>query len=101
MNNKERKKIQKNYAKKNISFFFSLLKNRFEPSLDSFYIQEIQRFATSFNIRLSREEKLQFCKNCNCYWDNKSRQIRLNSNLKTKDYICKNCGFTRRFKYKN
>ena len=100
MNNKQRKKLMQDYAKKNISFFFKLLDDRFYPKLDKYYIREIKRLSTGFNIRLKREEKLKFCKKCNSYWDSNSREIRLNPNLKTKEFICKNCGFVRRFKYK-
>ena len=100
MNNRERKKLMKNYARKNIDFFFTLLERRFEPRCDSYYIKEILRFSTAFNIRLKREEKLKFCKKCYTYWNNENVKIRFNKKLKTKEYICKNCGYTRRFKYK-
>lgn len=99
MNNRERKKIMQFYAKKNINFLFDLLKNRFEPNQDKYYINEILRFSTAFNIRLKREEKLLFCKKCKCFWNNNNLSIRLNPKLRAKEYICKNCGFVRRFKY--
>ena len=100
MNNKERKKLMKLYAEKNIDSFFNLLEIRFEPTLDSYYINEILKFSTGFNIRLKREKKLKFCKKCKCFWNNDNLSIRLNPSLKSKEYICKNCGFVRRFKYK-
>ena len=100
MNNKERKKIQLQYAQKNIDFFFNLLDSRFKPEFDSTYIKEIKKISQGFNIRLTRDEKLKFCKKCNSYLDVNSREIRLNSTLGAKEFICKNCGDTRRFKYK-
>ncbi len=101
MNNKLRKQIQKEYAQKNLNFFFNLIETRFRPDYDKFYVQEIKRFSEGFNIRLTREQKLKFCKKCNCFWDVETREIRMNSDLGCKEYICKNCGFVRRFKYKN
>lgn len=100
MNNKEKKIIQNNLALKNIDFFLNLLENRFCPEFDSFYIREIKRLSEGFNIRLTREQKQKFCKKCNTYIDISNREIRFNSNFKTIDYICKNCGFTRRYRYK-
>lgn len=101
MKTKDRKLIQKQYANENLQFFFSLLETRFRPSFDNLYIKEIQIFSKSFNIRLTREQKLKFCKNCNIFWDTNSKEIRLNSKLGCMEHICKNCGFIRRFKYKN
>ncbi|MCA9495739.1 MAG: hypothetical protein KC589_02255 [Nanoarchaeota archaeon] len=99
MKSKEKKQIQLEYAKKNINFFFKLLDSRFRPDFDKYYIKEIKNISSSFNIRLSREQKLKFCKNCNIYWNTQTRIIRLNSNKKTKEYICKNCNFKRNFIY--
>lgn len=100
MKNKDKKLLQTNLAKENIEHFFNLLKTRFYPDFDSKYIKEIQNLSTSFNIRLSREQKLKFCKKCLTYLDVNSREIRFNPTFKTKEYICKNCGAVRRFKYK-
>lgn len=100
MKAKERKNLQLNFARENISHFFNLLEIRFNPQFDSIYIREIKRLSQGFNIRLTREEKLKFCKNCNIYWNNKTKQIRLNSLNSCIEHICKNCNFVRRFKYK-
>ncbi len=99
MKNKDRKKIQLEYTKKNISFLFDLLEKRFKPSYDKFYIREIKRLSQGFNLRLTREQKLKFCKKCNIFWNIKTREIRLNSTLKAKEYICKNCSYVKRFPY--
>jgi RNase P subunit RPR2 len=100
MKNKDRKKLQLNYAQKNIDFFFSLLEKQFNPNFDKFYIREIKKLSQSFNIRLKREEKLKFCKTCEIFWNAKTREIRLNDKTKCKEYICKNCSYVRKFKYK-
>lgn len=100
MKNKDRKKIQTEYAQKNIQFFLSLLKKRFNPDFDKKYIRELKRLSQGFNLRLTKEEKLLFCNKCSTYWDVNTREIRLNSQNKCKEYICKNCGYVRRFQYK-
>ena len=100
MKNKERKQLQLEYAKQNIEHFFSLLDKRFYPKFDHLYIREILRLSQAFNIRLNRKQKLMFCKKCHTHWNKDTREIRLNSRLKAKEHICKNCGFVRRFVYK-
>jgi len=100
MKNKNKKEVQKEYAKKNIEYFIRLLKTRFKPYFDKNYIKEIKDLSRSFNIRLTREQKLNFCNKCNISWNVKTTKIRLNSKNRTKEYLCKNCGHTRRFKYK-
>lgn len=100
MNNKQRKQIQLHYAKENIDYFFELLETRFCPEYDKMYVRDIKRLSEGFNIRLTREQKLKFCKKCNIYWNVNTREIRLNPKLSAKEYICKNCGFIRRFRYK-
>ncbi len=101
MKSSQRKEIQKEYAKQSISKYFNLIKNNFYPTYNEKYIKEILKLSQSFNIRLSRNEKLNFCKKCLIKWDVKSREIRLNSKNQCREYICKKCGFIRRFKYKN
>lgn len=100
MNNKERKNIQKELGQKNIEHYFKLLENRFEPEYNKFYIKEICKLSEGFTIRLTREQKLKFCKKCFTYMNTKTQEIRLNSMLGAKEYICKNCGNVKRFKYK-
>lgn len=100
MKTKERKKVQLNFAEQNIEIFFNLLDKRFKPKFDKHYIREIKKISQSFNIRLKREEKLKFCRKCETYWNSETREIRFNSKTHTKEYVCKNCGFIRRFKYK-
>ena len=100
MNNKERKVLQKELAQKNIEHYFKLLETRFEPSYDKYYIKEIQKLSQGTTIRLTREQKLKFCKKCFTYLNINTREIRLNSTFCTIEYICKNCSNVRRFKYK-
>ena len=99
MKNKERKKLQLEFANYNIDFFFKLLDERFKPDFDKMYVREIKRLSQGFNVRLKREQKLKFCKKCDTYWDSTTREIRFNSTFICKEYICKNCSYVRRFKY--
>ena len=99
MNAKEKKAHVNELVEDNINHYFSLLDDRFKPEFDKLYIQEILRFSKAFNYRLTREQKLKFCKNCLIYWSVDTREIRLNATFRTKEFICKNCGFVRRYKY--
>lgn len=99
MKTKERKNLQNEYASENIDFFFNLLDTKFKPEFNKGYIKEIKRLSEGFNIRLTREQKLKFCKKCLAVWDVKTREIRFNPKTRTKEYICKLCGFVRRYKY--
>ena len=95
--NIKKKTLSLELARKNIDFFFKLLDSRFNTDFDKYYIKEIKKLSQGFNIRLSRDEKLKFCKKCDIYFDTNTRKIRFNSNLKTKEYICNNCLKIRRF----
>jgi len=97
---KNKKTVQKELVNNNISKFFSFLENRLYPAFDHKYIKEIKKLSQGFNIRLSKEQKLKFCKKCDTFWTPQTREIRFNSTLGTKEYICKNCGFSKKFKYR-
>jgi RNase P subunit RPR2 len=99
MNNKDRKKLQNKYAKNNLNKFFTLIETRFYPKMDSNYINEIKKISTSFNIRLTREQKLKFCKKCNTYLNINTKIIRINPKTCSIEHICKNCGHIKRFKF--
>lgn len=100
MKGKNKKEKQKELATSNIEKFFDLLKTNFYPNYNSKYVKQIKEISQSFNIRLTREQKQKFCKKCNNYFTIKNREIRLNSNLKTKEIICKNCSSVKRYPYK-
>jgi RNase P subunit RPR2 len=100
MKHKNKKELQIQYAKLNINNFFNLLDKRFYPDYDKIYIKEIQKLSQGFNIRLTREQKLKFCKKCNTYMDSNTKEIRFNPKTKTKDHICKICQNTKKFRYK-
>jgi RNase P subunit RPR2 len=80
--------------------YFSLLKTNKHPEYAHKYIKEIQKLSQTFNIRLKKEEKLQYCKKCLTPWNTKTKQIRLNPTNSCIEHICINCSFVRRYKYK-
>lgn len=100
MKAKQKKQFQYQLARENLSYYLDLIRYRHYPNYTSYYIGEVKKFATAFRIRLSREEKLLFCKYCNSPLYSSTKSIRLNKKTKTKDIICKNCGIIRRFPYK-
>ncbi|MFW6285846.1 MAG: hypothetical protein ACOC16_01595 [Nanoarchaeota archaeon] len=100
MNNKEKKKLQLYYAKKNINFYFKLLENNFYSKYNKYYIKDILKISQSFNIRLKREEKLKFCKHCHTFFNINNHIIRLDNKKKTLNYICKNCKNIKKIRYK-
>jgi RNase P subunit RPR2 len=100
MKKSDKKTYQKQLVQDNISQLLLLSKN---PTLTDFhkdYINQVLELAKSSNVRLTREQKLQFCKKCLNPWNSKTCTIRLNSRLGAKEYSCLECGYVRRFSYK-
>lgn len=101
MNKKHKKKLQKEYANTAVLDYFSHLNKTNLEDISKLYVKEIIKFQTSFNLKLSKEQKLSFCKKCYSYHPTfKTLQIRLNSKLKCIEYICTSCKSVKRFKYK-
>lgn len=99
---KDVKKMKSQIAKENIDFFFNLLKSRKNKEFDAQYIREIKKLSEGFNFRLTKEQKLLFCKKCSLFFDKNNLQIiRIDSKNFTKNYTCPRCNFTRRFCLKN
>ncbi len=97
MKRKNIKKYKIELAKKNIEILFKLLERKDLKDFHKEYVKKILKFCKSFNIRLNRNDKLKFCKKC---YSINSFIIRFNPKTKTKNYICKECGYIKRFKYK-
>lgn len=101
MNTKNKKRLQKQYAKQAVLDYFNILKNTSDISLTQYYVKEIISFQTAFNLKFTREEKLSFCKQCYSYHPTqKSLEIRFNSKLSCIEYRCIVCNSIKRFKYK-
>ena len=93
------KNDKKKLAEENINLFFGFVEKNFNKDYEKFYIKNIKEISKRFNMRLTREQKLKFCKKCNTFLTVKTREIRANKFTKTIDYVCKNCGYQRRFRY--
>ncbi len=64
------------------------------------YVELARRIANKFNIKLSCLYGKKFCRKCNTYFTSDTLQVRLNKKNKTIEYICKCCGYVRRYPYK-
>jgi len=93
------KNLKRELATENINYFFQLLNKNDLKEFHKDYIKQILKLAHSFNIRLTREEKLKFCKKCFAKWP-ENCTIRINKNTKCVEYTCKNCGYIKRIRYK-
>ncbi|MFP4402316.1 MAG: hypothetical protein ACLFPL_03710 [Candidatus Nanoarchaeia archaeon] len=101
MNKKGRKKLQKQYSKDAMNLYFSLLESgKFLKEYEQEYVKQIISLQTSFTIPLSQYQKYKLCKKCHSYLNAQSVKIRFNSKLRTKEFICSNCGHRRRIPYK-
>ena len=97
---KKKKQFQREQAQKSIQIYLKLIQDNTYPNYSSKYIKEIKKLSQGFRIRLNREQKLQFCKKCNTPWNSSTRNIRFNTENKTKEYICKKCGHIKKLRYK-
>jgi ribonuclease P protein subunit RPR2 len=96
-------KWQVEIAKERMSILFSLAKKELgkHPERSRRYIELAKKIGLRYNIRLSRELKRGFCKNCNTLLvSGKTCINRLDSAKKTINIICKNCGNIIRIPYK-
>ncbi len=100
MKKKATKTIMNDLALQNITFFKNIITQNFFKSYEQKYISEIKKISQAFNIRLKREEKLLFCKQCNTVLNANTRNIRINKDNNSIEHICQVCGFVRRFRYK-
>lgn len=93
-----RKNRKQELARENINRFFELMKDKSLSEYHRTYARWVRRLATGFNIRLSRAEKLRFCKKCFAMWPDNCK-IRLNSATGCKEFVC-SCGHIKRIRYK-
>jgi ribonuclease P protein subunit RPR2 len=62
------------------------------------YIIMARKLATKHRVRLTKEQKLLFCKKCNAYFKSGNFSKRLsNGNIVL---TCRECGFVRKFVYR-
>lgn len=91
---KNKKNLKNQFAKDAIDKYLKLIETENNEFLID-YVKEIKKISQGFNITLSKEEKLKFCKKCLIPWNNKTRKIRIKN--KNKEFICLNCNYIKRF----
>ncbi|MEM4272346.1 MAG: hypothetical protein QXH30_02055 [Candidatus Bilamarchaeaceae archaeon] len=74
---------------------------RAHPERSQRYISLIWKLVQKYKIRLTKEEKLSFCKRCLSLWvPGKTVQIAFDQRRHSIAYRCKKCGFSRKMVYK-
>jgi ribonuclease P protein subunit RPR2 len=90
-------------AKERIQILFDLAKKEFKkhPERSKRYIQLLRKIGLRYNVRLPKEIKRSFCKNCNSLLiPSLSAEVRLNKKTKTVNIRCKNCNKIYRYPYR-
>lgn len=87
------KKLDKKIAMERVKRLLELarepLKN--DPRLSKRYVSLAWRIKTKYNLRLPRELKMKFCKNCMTYWI-PGETCRVRTRQKTLTITCAECG---------
>jgi ribonuclease P protein subunit RPR2 len=94
---------QQEIAKERIFILFNLAEKEFKkhPERSKRYIQLARKIGLRYNVRLPRELKKAFCKNCDILLKpGITSQVRLDKSSKTVNTICLNCKRVYRFPYK-
>ena len=99
MNKRQKKRVQKELARRAIDRYFEVLRLGVDSEYASLYVREILRIASAFTISLSAEEKLLFCKKCFVFHSVRTRRVRFVSALRVKEFRCLECGFVKRIGY--
>ena len=71
------------------------------PKRSERYLKLLWKLVEKYKVRLTREQKLSFCRRCFTLWiPGKTVEISFDQRHNILQYKCKNCGFRRRLKYK-
>lgn len=94
---------QEKIAKERIQILFSLAEKEFRkhPERSKRYVELARKIGLRYNVRLPKELKRMFCKNCNSLLiPDYSSQLRIDSKSETIVLKCKNCNKIYRIPYK-
>lgn len=94
---------QQQIAKERIQILFSLAEKEFKkhPARSKRYIELARKIGLRYNVRLSKDYKRKFCKNCNTLLKSGvTSQVRLDRSTKTIRVLCLNCKKIYRYPYK-
>ncbi len=90
-------------AKERIQILFNLAEKEFKkhPERSKRYVELARKIGLRYNVRLSREFKRKFCKNCNSLLvPSVTSKVRTDSNAKAITIKCLNCKKIYRYPYK-
>jgi ribonuclease P protein subunit RPR2 len=94
---------QEDIAKERIEILFGLAEKEFKkyPERSRRYIQLARKIGLRYNVRLPKEVKRKFCKNCNSLLiPGRTEQVRIDSKTKTVARKCLKCNKVCRYPYK-
>ena len=100
---KRSKKVIKDTVSERINTLLEEARNSFDehPERSERYLKLLWKLVEKYKVRLSREQKLSFCKKCFVPWiPGRNVDIFFDQRNSVLEYKCKNCGFKRRLKYK-
>ncbi|MBD3398199.1 hypothetical protein GF412_03345 [Candidatus Micrarchaeota archaeon] len=100
---KRHKKVIKETVRGRIDGLLKEARTSFKkhPERSERYLRLLWKLVQKYKVRLTREQKLSFCKKCFTLWiPGKTVVISFDQRNSILEYKCKNCGFKRRLKYK-
>ncbi len=103
MDKRKSKKIIKETVSARIEHLLSEARNSYSlhPERSERYLKLVWKLVEKYKVRLSKEQKLSFCKKCFVLWiPGKTVNVSFDLRHSVLQYECKKCGFVRRLKYK-
>jgi ribonuclease P protein subunit RPR2 len=100
---KRGKKVIKGAVKERISRLLSEAHSAYpeHPERSERYLRLLWKLVQRYKVRLSKGQKLSFCKKCFTPWiPSRSAGVSFEPRNSVVQYECKKCGFRRRLKYK-
>lgn len=103
MRTSQKPEWQQKIARERIQILFSLAEKEFNkhPERSKRYVQLARKIGLRYNVRLPKEQKIRFCKNCNSLLiPGRTVEVRIDSKNKTIVRKCLNCNRIYRYPYK-
>ncbi len=103
MHRSQKPEWQQQIAKERIEILFSLADKEFKhhPERSRRYVELARKIGLRYNVRLSKDKKREFCKNCDTLLKpGITSQVRLDKKTKSIRVICLNCRKVYRYPYK-
>jgi ribonuclease P protein subunit RPR2 len=100
---KRGKKVIKGAVKERIACLLEEARSSYpeHPERSRRYLQLLWKLVEKYKVRLTKEQKLSFCKKCFTPWiPGKTVKVSFEPRNSIVQYECKECGHKRRLKYK-